>query len=230
MNIQGIQKLTLLDYPGKMACIIFTGGCNFRCPFCHNSSLVINPNTESAYSDEELFAFLNKRKKVLDGVVISGGEPLIQPDIEEYIRKIRNLGFLIKLDTNGTFPEKLIHLCNEGLIDYVAMDVKSSKANYSQCVGIKNYNIDKINESIEFLKNGNIDYEFRTTVAKGLHTEDDIKNLGEWIKGSKRHYIQQFKNSGDIIGFGLSPFSEEELVKFKSILSEYVLQCEIRGL
>ncbi len=230
MNIQGIQKLTLLDFPGKMACTIFTGGCNLRCPFCHNSPLVINPPKESALSDEEFFSFLKKRLGILDGVAITGGEPLMQKDIKDFIIKIREIGYAVKLDTNGTYPEKLKDLVNDKLVDYVAMDVKSSQKGYPQCVGIGGYDISKIKESVEFLKQGNVPYEFRTTVAKGLHTFEDIKELGQWIKGADRHFLQAFKDSGDLIGFGLEPFSKSEMLEMKNIMSEYVPDCDIRGI
>lgn len=230
MNIQGLQKLTLLDFPGKMACTIFTGGCNLRCPFCHNSPLVINPPKVSAYPDDEILSFLKKRQGILDGVAITGGEPLMQKDIKEFIIKIKELGYSVKLDTNGTYPDKLKDLVNSKLVDYVAMDVKSSPDGYPMCVGIGGYDISKIKESISFLKQGNVPYEFRTTVAKGLHTKEDIKGLGELIKGADKHYLQAFKDSGDLIGFGLEPFSKEEMTEFRNIMKDYVPTCEIRGL
>lgn len=229
MNIQGLQKLTLLDFPGKTACTIFTGGCNLRCPFCHNSPLVINPPKESAYSEEELFSFFKKRIGILDGIAITGGEPLMQPDIADFIVKVRELGYSVKLDTNGTYPDKLKYLVNNKLVDYVAMDVKSGPTGYPQCVGIGGYKIDKIMDSIAFLMQNNVDYEFRTTVADGLHTQEDIEEIGLMIKGAKRHFIQSFKDSGDLIGFGLSSFSKEELIKMKTIMEKYVDFCDVRG-
>lgn len=229
MNIQGIQKLTLLDYPGKMACTVFTAGCNLRCPFCHNASLVVNPPKESAYSQEEIFSFLKKRKGILDGVAITGGEPLIQSDLEEFIVKTRELGYSVKLDTNGTNPEKLRKLIDNNLLDYVAMDIKGSKNSYSQCVGIPNYDTTKIEKSVEILKAGNIDYEFRTTVAKGLHTTQDIAEIGEWLRGAKRYFLQGFEDSGDLIGFGLSAFSKEQMLELQEIMKQYVPNCEVRG-
>ena len=229
MNIQGLQKLTLLDFPGKMACTIFTGGCNLRCPFCHNSPLVINPPEESGYSVDDICSFLMKRKGILDGIAITGGEPLMQRDIKEFIIKVRELGYSVKLDTNGTFPDKLIDLVEDGLVDYVAMDVKSSKSGYPQCVGIGGYKLDNVERSIEFLKDDKVDYEFRTTVAQGLHTFDDIEEMGKWLQGSKRHFIQAFKDSGDLIGFGLTPFSKQDMLKMRDIMLKYVDECEVRG-
>ena len=230
MNIQGLQKLTLLDYPGKIACTIFTAGCDLRCPFCHNSSLVINPPKDSKFSQDEIFGFLKKRKGVLDGVAVTGGEPLMQHDIIEFITAVKELGYPVKLDTNGTFPEKLKMIIDNKLADYIAMDVKSSPSGYPQCVGIAGYDTSKIDVSINLLMESGIDYEFRTTVAKGLHTSDDINGIGEWIKGAKRHYLQQFKDSGDLIGFGLEPFGRDEMNCFREIMLNYVSECEIRGL
>ena len=229
MNIQGLQKLTLLDYPGKMACTIFTAGCNLRCPFCHNSRLVINPEKQSEYSEEDIFAFLKKRAGVLDGVAITGGEPLLQTDIEEFIRKVKELGYSVKLDTNGTFPEKLRDLVEKGLVDYVAMDIKNSPELYSETVGISGYDISKIKESIAFLLEGKVDYEFRTTVVREFHSVFGMNGLGEMIKGAKRHFLQGFIDSGELIGFGMSAVPVEEMERMKKIMLQYVDECEIRG-
>ncbi len=230
MNIQGLQKLTLLDFPGKMACTVFTGGCNLRCPFCHNRSLVINPPAESEYPEDEILSFLIKRKGILEGVAITGGEPLMQSDIEEFIKKIKDLGYAVKLDTNGTYPDRLRLLVDKKLVDYVAMDVKSSESGYPSCVGIGSFKLDKIKESVEFLKSGAVDYEFRTTVAKGLHSNKDIEDLGKWLVGAKRHFLQAFTDSGDLIGFGLEPFSKAEMLEMRDIMQKYVPACEVRGI
>lgn len=229
MNIQGFQKLTLLDYPGKMACTLFTAGCNLRCPFCHNSRLVIDPAKQSEFSEEEIFAFLKKRAGVLDGVAITGGEPLLQKDIEEFIRKVKDLGYSVKLDTNGTFPEKLRDLVKKGLVDYVAMDVKNSPELYAETVGISGYDISKIKESINFLLEGKVDYEFRTTVVREFHSVFGMNGLGEMIKGAKRHFLQGFIDSGELIGFGMSAVPLEEMERMKKIMLQYVDECEIRG-
>lgn len=229
MNIQGFQKLTLLDYPGKMACTIFTAGCNLRCPFCHNSRLVINPEKQSEFSVEEILAYLKKRIGILDGVAITGGEPLLQKDIENFIRQVKSLGYSVKLDTNGTFPEKLRDLVEKGLVDYVAMDIKNSPELYPETVGVSGYDISKIKESIAFLLEGRVDYEFRTTVVREFHSIFGMNSLGEMIKGAKRHFLQGFIDSGELIGFGMSAVPKEEMERMKKIMLQYVDECEIRG-
>lgn len=230
MNIQGFQKLTLLDYPGKMACTLFTAGCNMRCPFCHNSRLVINPSGETEFSEDEILAYLKKRQGILEGVAITGGEPLMQKDIDVFIQKIRDLGFAVKLDTNGTYPEKLKDLVGRGLVDYVAMDVKNSPELYSETVGISNYDISKIKESIDFLIENNVDYEFRTTVVRELHSVFSMEGIGKLIKGAKRHYIQAFIDSGELIGFDLTAVPKDEMQTMREVMLKYVEQCEIRGI
>lgn len=229
MNIQGLQKLTLLDYPGKMACVIFTAGCNMRCPFCHNSRLVINPEKESELSVEEVLTFLKKRQGILDGVVITGGEPLLQSDIKELIIRIRELGYPVKIDTNGTFPDKLKELVNEGLVDYVAMDIKNAPELYGETVGISGFDISKIKESIAFLLENKVEYEFRTTVVREFHSVFGMENLGKLIKGAKRHYIQSFVDSGETIVFGLSAVPKDEMESMRNIMLRYVDSCELRG-
>lgn len=230
MVIQGFQKLTLLDYPGKMACTVFTSGCNLRCPFCHNSRLVITPSSESEFSVEEILSYLKKRQGILDGVAITGGEPLLHNDIDNFIEKVRKLGFSIKLDTNGTFPDRLKELVGRGLIDYVAMDIKNSPEGYPETVGIGGYDITKIKESIAFLLEGNVDYEFRTTVVRELHSVFSIEGIGKMIEGAKRHYIQAFVDSGELIGFDLNPVPKEEMIEMQKIMSKHVELCEIRGI
>jgi pyruvate formate lyase activating enzyme len=168
MQINGFQKLTLLDFPEKTACIVFTAGCNFRCPFCHNASLVTHIDNSYNVSEEEVFSYLKKRKGLIEGVCISGGEPLLQPDIKEFIQKVKDLGYSVKLDTNGSSPQKLIDLVNSGLVDYVAMDIKNSKEKYPLTAGINNLNMADIEKSVEILKESNIPYEFRTTAVKNF--------------------------------------------------------------
>ena len=199
MVIQGLQKLTLLDYPGKVACTIFTAGCNFRCPFCHNASLVIDTYKNQEIPEEELFSFLKKRTGVLDGVCVTGGEPLIQQGIEDLLLKIKELGYAVKLDTNGSFPDKLRRLVEQGLVDYVAMDIKNSQESYGKTIGIEEYDIENVNRSVQYLLRGNVPYEFRTTVVQELHRRSDFESIGRWIEGAQHYYLQQFVDSGDII-------------------------------
>lgn len=229
MIFNGFQKMTLLDFPGKVACTLFTGGCNFRCPFCHNAVLVENPELAEEIGEQFILDFLKKRQGLLDGVCITGGEPLLQSDLEQFIIKVKEMGYAVKLDTNGSYPEKLISLCEKGLIDYVAMDVKSSMEKYPLCTGIKDYNTVKVEQSIDYLLQGRIDYEFRTTVADELHTPEDIETLAKRIEGAKRYFLQNFVDSGNILGENLSPVPHEKLVFMRSIASKYVQNCEIRG-
>lgn len=229
MIIYGLQKLSLLDYPGKTACTVFTGGCNFRCPYCHNASLVIGLNEIEPVEYDAFFAFLNKRINILDGVCITGGEPLLQPDIEDFIREIKKLGYSVKLDTNGSFPEKLIRLVDEKLIDYVAMDIKNSPEKYSLTAGISELNFPKINASVEYLLTDPVDYEFRTTVVKELHTKEDFVLIGDWIKGARRYYIQSFIDSGDILGGTYTAYSKKELEEIKEYMQGFVKYTQIRG-
>lgn len=229
MNIGGIQRLTLLDYPGKLACTVFTVGCNLRCPFCHNASLVTHTNDAEEYSVSELMQYLQKRKGMLDGVCISGGEPLLQSDVETVIRDIKALGYSVKLDTNGTFPEKLGQLINCGLVDYVAMDVKNCEEKYAKTAGLESIDISKIKKSISILMNSKIDFEFRTTVVNELHTPNDIKKLSMMISGAKKYFIQPFLYSPDLICDGLSAVRTQDLVQMKQFSELFVESVEIRG-
>lgn len=228
MFFAGFQKLTLLDYPGKVACILFTNGCNFRCPFCHNASLV-RAQDGADISDDEVLEFLKKRQGILEGVCISGGEPLIHNELKDFIREVKKLGYPVKLDTNGSFPQKLRELIGEGLVDYVAMDIKNSFEKYNETTGIS-ADIDSIKESIEILINGNIDYEFRTTLVSGFHTTQDMQRIGEMIKGTKKYYLQNFVDSGDILCPGLAPLGEEEMELMKKTAEKYVSVTQIRGI
>lgn len=233
MKICGFQKLTVLDYPGKAACIVFLGGCNLRCPYCHNSELIEDRSLAPAISEEEFFAFLAMRKGILDGVVISGGEPLIHSELGAFIREIKDRGYLVKIDTNGTFPERLKKLCDEGLIDYVAMDVKSGREGYPEAAGTDG-NIQKIDESIRFLieagRERGLMYEFRTTVVKELHDAATMESIGRWISGAKRHYIQPFTDRDTVPYGNLHSPDEDELKGYTEILKSYVERAEIRGI
>ena len=227
MKINGLLKLTLLDFPGKTACTVFFGGCNFRCPFCHNAGLVRGEGEN--ISEEEFFKFLRKREGILDGVAITGGEPLLQKDIVEFIRKIKEMDYQVKLDTNGSFPEKLKALVKEGLIDYVAMDIKSSPEGYSRAAGCK-IDMEKIKESVDFLLSGAVDYEFRTTVAKGAVLPEDMEGIGKLIGGAKRYFLQGFVDSGDILGEGCGPYEKEEMEEMLKTVKKYVPTAELRGM
>lgn len=229
MLIKGLQKLTLLDYPGKMACTVFTAGCNFRCPFCHNASLVTNIDDERI-SEEEFFSFLEKRQGIIDGVCVTGGEPTLQPDLKDFLKKIKDLGYSVKLDTNGYRPEVLKDVVNSGLIDYVAMDIKNSQSKYALTTGIENLDISKINESVEFLMSGVVDYEFRTTIVKELHTEEDIQDIVSWIQGAKKYFLQGFIDSGDLICTGYSGYDKTELQKLLNIAKNDLSVTELRGI
>lgn len=227
MKIGGLQKLTLLDFPGNTACTVFTCGCNFRCPFCHNASLVRGEG--DGVSEEEFFAFLSKRQGMLDGVAITGGEPLMNPEIGDFIEKIREMGFKVKLDTNGSYPERLKKLVSDGLIDYVAMDIKASPENYSRAAGA-GVPLDNIRESVSYLLSGAVDYEFRTTVADGAVMPEDFEGIGKWIAGAKRYFLQGFVDSGDILGEGVGAYSSEMMHSFLDTVRKYVPAAQLRGI
>lgn len=227
MIIGGFQKMTMLDFPGKIACTVFTYGCNFRCPFCHNASLVIDE--AETVSEKEIMDYLEKRKKMLDGVCITGGEPMLQKGLFDFMKKVKDLGLLVKLDTNGSFPELLKKAIDDGLVDYVAMDIKAPKEKYGEVIGVPGFDISPIEKSVEILKNSGIDYEFRTTVVKELHSLDDIIKIGEWLRGSKKYFLQNFVDSGNLIGNGLSAHEKSTLEAFKQAVFGDFRQCEIRG-
>lgn len=229
MIIKGLQKLTLLDYPEKTACTVFTGGCNFRCPFCHNASLVTNINSETV-NENDFFSLLNKRKNVLQGVCITGGEPTLMQDLIPFIIKIKELGYLVKLDSNGYRPDILETLINDRLIDYIAMDIKNQESKYSITTGISNLDINKIKSSIKLIMNCGIDYEFRTTVTRELHEANDIKNIGLLIKDAKKYYLQTFIDSGDLISTGYSGYNQKEMENLLNIAKENVTKnAYLRG-
>lgn len=229
MIVSGLQKLTLLDFPGKTACIIFTRDCNFRCPFCHNADLVIGDTLPM--DNEEIFAYLDKRKKLLDGVVITGGEPLMQTDIADFIRRVKAFGYAVKLDTNGTYPDRLQALLDEGLVDYVAMDIKNGEDFYLETAGVSNEALlSRVKESIALIMASGVSYEFRTTVVKGLHTEKSLLLAFEMIKGAERYFLQGFVDSGALIeGQGLAAFSKAEMQEFVSLAAPFVKSVALRG-
>lgn len=227
MKIGGLQKLTLLDYPGKMACTVFTSGCNLRCPFCHNAGLVTHIDGQYITS-EEVLDFLATRKNKLEGMCLTGGEPLLNSDVAEFLYKVKQMGFSVKLDTNGTFPELLESIIKGGLADYVAMDIKNSADKYNLTCG-REVNMRNILKSVELLKCGKTDYEFRTTVVRQLHDEEDIESIAKWLSGAKVWYLQQFVDSGDLIGQGMSAWEEDVLHRFCATAQKY-LPTFVRGI
>lgn len=230
MNIQGLQKLTLLDYPGKVACTIFFAGCNFRCPFCHNAALVTHIDPEENIPREEVLAFLRKRAGILDGVCITGGEPLLAPDLEAFIRAIKALGYEVKLDTNGSNAEKLKHLVKAGIIDYVAMDIKNSPEKYGMTIGIEGYEMSNVMQSAAFLMEGHVPYEFRTTVVREFHKREDFEAIGQWLEGADRYYLQSFVDSGDLIQPGLRGYTKEIMEQALGIVRQYIPAADLRGM
>ena len=230
MRIQGLQKLTLLDFPERTACTVFTAGCNFRCPFCHNASLVVDIPKEAEISEVEFFAFLQKLKGILDVVCLSGGEQLLQPDIEQFIRKIKDMGFAVKLDTNGSFPNKLIHMVEQGLVDYVAMDIKNSPETYAFTSGTEALDIEAIKKSVSYLKEGHVPFEFRTTVVKRYHSKESFEEIGEWLSGTEKYFLQNFVDSGDLIGKNTRGCSEEEMKEFLQVVQQYIPNAQLRGI
>lgn len=229
MKIFGLQKLTLLDYPGKVAATVFTGGCNFCCPFCHNASLVTHIDPHLVIEEQEFFGFLAKRQGILDGICVSGGEPLLQPDIVEFITHIKDMGYLVKLDSNGSFPDMLRSLVESKLVDYVAMDIKNSKEKYALTCGKEDIPLDKVVESAAFLMENHVPYEFRTTVVQELHTKEDFVAIGQWLSPTSPYYLQGFVDSGDLIEERFSAYSKEEMEEFITVLRQTMEHVELRG-
>ncbi len=230
MIIGGLQKLTLLDFPGCVACTVFTVGCNLRCPFCHNPDLVFNPPEDMGISEDEFFAFLGKRKGLLDGVAITGGEPLLHSDIGEFIAKIKSMGFKVKLDTNGTFPERLEKILAEGNVDYVAIDIKNTFDKYAETVGIKGFDTSLIKRSIKVLQDSGVAHEFRTTVVSPLHRAEDFGKIAKQVEGSENYFLQSFVDSGNLLnGEGLKEMPHEELEKALENAKKIIPHSKIRG-
>ena len=231
MQLSGLQKLTLLDFPGKMACTAFTAGCNFRCPFCHNASLVTGDLAAlPKMSESEFFSFLEKRQGVLEGVCITGGEPTLQKDILSFIEKIKALGFAVKLDTNGARPDVLKEILDSGSVSYVAMDIKNSQKEYAKTVGIENFDITPVLKSVELLKGGKTPFEFRTTVVSGLHTPESIREIGEWIGEVDNYFLQSFVDSGDLICEGFVGFDQKTMQNLLNVIKPLVPSTKIRGI
>ncbi|MBR3280350.1 MAG: anaerobic ribonucleoside-triphosphate reductase activating protein [Clostridia bacterium] len=231
MNIAGLQKLTTSDFPGHLACIVFTQGCNLRCPYCQNSGLIpiVRDFKNDSLVEDDIFEFLEKRKGILDGVVITGGEPLIHNDINLFISKIKEIGYKVKLDTNGTNPELLQSLINQNLIDYVAMDIKNDFPNYAKTVGVENINTENIKKSIDILKHSKIDYEFRTTIVKEFHNIESITNICELIGKEPKYFIQNFEDSSNVINHDLHGFTFDDLVKLQKYFETRYPNFYVRG-
>ena len=229
MIVHGFQKTTLLDYPGHLAATIFLGKCNFRCPFCHNSILVLEADAVKTMDGEEILATLKKRKNILEGVCITGGEPTLNPELPDFIRAIKEIGLNVKLDTNGYKPDVVAALLEEGLLDYVAMDIKSSRENYALAAGVKNIDTNRIDDAIIIISNKAPDYEFRTTLVKGIHTEADVLGIGDWIKGEHKYFLQNYKDGETVINPIYQSFSDQEMHHFKDILIQKMPNVAIRG-
>ncbi len=227
MKIQGLQKMTLLDFPGRVACTVFLGGCDFRCPFCHNGEL-LDGSAPAVMDDQELLRFLKGRQGLLDGVAITGGEPLLRKDLPELLRAIRELGFAVKVDTNGNHPDALEGLLREGLVDYIAMDIKNSPERYAETAGLKQLDLRPVQESVTLLLEGRTDYEFRTTVVAELHDEDSFRKIGPWIRGARRYFLQKFTDRETVPFEGFHSPSEEDLLRWKNMMAPYVAEVGIR--
>ncbi len=243
MQIHGFHKTTLLDYPEHIAATVFTGGCNFRCPFCHNGELVLDPGAQPSITEEEVLSYLKKRREILQGVCVTGGEPTLQKDLKDFLGKIKELGYPVKLDTNGYRPGVLWNLLQNGLVDYVAMDLKASRENYATAVGLKTMDLSRIEESIGILKSSGIPYEFRTTVVKGIHRVEEFEDIGRWIAGCPVYYLQNYEenenclyriqqtaeNAGDGKHARFEAFSREELEQMAELAGKYVGKVALRG-
>ena len=246
MEIHGFNKTTLLDYPEHIAATVFTGGCNFRCPFCHNGELVLDPGCQPLISEEEVLSYLKKRQGILQGVCVTGGEPTLQKDLKDFLRKIKELGYPIKLDTNGYMPGVLWDLLQEKLIDYVAMDIKASRENYAAAAGLRHMDISRIEESIGILKSSGLPYEFRTTVVKGIHRVEEFEDIGKWIAGCPAYYLQNYEENENCLyrmtqtagsnaikpdgAEVFSAFSREELEQMAELARKYVGKVILRGM
>lgn len=231
MFIAGMQKLTLLDFPGVVACTLFTAGCNFRCPWCHNAGLVLQEEASDRLLESgEVLSFLEKRKGVLDGVCVTGGEPLLHAELPDFLKRVKDLGYRVKLDTNGSFPERLEALVREKLADRVAMDIKNGPSRYAETVGLRNLDLSAVTASKDFLLSDAVDYEFRTTVVRGLHTAESLLEAADWIRGARQWFLQQFKDSGNLIhGEGLSAFSEDEMRRLLETVQQTNPAAQLRG-
>ena len=229
MIIHGFQKLTLLDYPGKTACTVFTGGCNLRCPFCHNADLVLKPGIYPVIPEEEVFELLKKRKNTIDGICITGGEPMLMKDLPEFAEKLKTLGVSVKIDTNGTFPRQLKYIVKNGLADYIAMDIKNCFRKYGETVGKNDFNFSVIKESIDFPKTCDIEHEFRTTVCKNFHTESDLTEIAKYLGRNEKYFLQSFKDSGALLSEDIVGYTPSEMENLLSAVKQFTPQAALRG-
>ena len=228
MKIHGLQKMTLLDFPGRVACTVFLGGCDMRCPFCHNAEL-IDGSAPPVMEEDALLSFLEKRKGLLDGVAFTGGEPLLRDDLDGLFERIQGLGYPIKLDTNGTHPDRLARLIGKGLVQYVAMDVKNAPERYAETVGMPAFDLAPVRESVSLLLSGKVPYEFRTTVVAEFHNGDSIRGIGEWIRGAEKYFLQKFTDRDSVPFAGLHAPSDAELRAWVRIAEPYVREAGLRG-
>ena len=230
MRILGLQKLSLVDFPGKVAATVFTGGCDLRCPFCHNAPLVLPGRGTSALDAGAVLDFLASRRGLLDGVVLSGGEPLLQPDAADFLAEVKAMGFSVKLDTNGCHPDALADILDRRLADYVAMDIKNSLEKYPWTVGVPGFDTAPVERSARLLMEGPADYEFRTTLVRPFHEVGDMETIGRWLRGARRYYLQAFVDSGDLVGGGCAPFTPEEMEGFLQAARPFFQSAALRGL
>lgn len=230
ITVNGLAKLTLLDYPGHTAATVFLAGCNMRCPFCHNAPLVTHVHCTEQISEEELRAFFAKRRGLLDGIAVTGGEPTLRPELPRLLSIIKEYGYDTKLDTNGTNPEMLDKLIGDGLVDYVAMDVKNSPSRYAETVGVPGFDMAPVLRSVELLREGRVDHEFRTTVVRGLHDEASMEDMGRWLKGESKYFLQNFVDSGALIDPDMQGVEREDMRRYLEIVRKYIPTAELRGL
>ena len=230
MRILGLQKLSLLDFPGKVAATVFTGGCDLRCPFCHNASLVLPGRGKGEPGARAALGFLASRRGLLDGMVLSGGEPLLQPDAADFLAEVKAMGFAVKLDTNGCHPDALADILDRRLADYVAMDIKNSLEKYPWTVGVPGFDTAPVERSARLLMEGPADYEFRTTLVRPFHEVGDMETIGRWLRGARRYYLQAFVDSGDLVGGGCVPFTPEEMEGFLQAARPFFQSAALRGL
>lgn len=229
MKILGFEKMSLVDFDGLVSATLFTGGCNFKCGFCHNSPLVSSYKDLPEIPQDDILAYLKKRQGILDGVCVSGGEPTLNNDLPEFIEKIKNLGYKVKLDTNGTNPDMVKQLFNDGLVDYFAMDIKNDKKAYAKIIGFDAFDTAKVEKTVEFFLTAPVKYEFRTTLVNEFHTKENMINIGKWIKGADKYFLQKFKENENCIEQGFSPVEEEKAKEFIEILTPYIPTIKLRG-